>query len=393
MPWKEVRPMDQKTLFIAGYLQGDKMFAELCRLYGISRKTGYKWISRYEQDGFKGLDELSRKPHSCPHRTPYTIRKEIIELRQRRIKPGPKKIQSMLLKRHSEPEIPSKTTIYNILNAEGLVEKRKLRRHIPPSAKPIRIGSDPNDLWTADFKGQFLTGDRQWCFPLTVMDDASRYLLGCQALLGTGTKGVKEQFDKLFRDYGLPRRIRTDNGVPFASLSTAGLSQLSIWWIRLGIIPERIERGRPQQNGNHERMHRTLKNAAIRPPEKHRVMQQQAFDRFRLEYNEERPHESLKQATPASRYRLSHRRMPDRIPELEYPNHYRVVHVSSHGVAYSFGKFIYVGHLLTGERVGLDEISDGVWNLYFGPVLLGHFDVREATNKWGYIKLKCNPCT
>lgn len=388
MPWKEVRPMDQKTLFIAGYLEGSRMFGELCRFYGISRKTGYKWIARYERDGLLGLEELSRKPHSCPHRTPYSIRKEIIELRQKRIKPGPKKIQSLLLKRHSESEIPSKTTIYNILNMEGLVEKRRLRRHVPPGVKPVKTGRDPNDLWTADFKGQFLTGDRKWCFPLTVMDDVSRYLLGCQGLAGTATQGVKEQFDKLFREYGLPLRIRTDNGVPFASLSTAGLSQLSIWWIRLGIIPERIEKGRPQQNGNHERMHRTLKNAAIKPAEETTARQQQAFNRFRIEYNEERPHESLKQETPASRYRPSPRRMPARLPELEYPGHYRVIHVSSHGVAYSFGRFIYVGHLLTGERVGLDEIDNGIWNVYFGPVCLGHFDVRGATNKWGYIKLK-----
>lgn len=393
MPWKEVRPMDQKTLFIASYLEGGRMFAELCRVYGISRKTGYKWVSRYERDGFKGLDELSSKPHSCPHRTPYAIRKEIIELRSKRIKPGPKKIQSLLSKRHAECEIPSKTTIYNILRFEGLVERRKLRRHVPPGTKPLKTGKDPNDLWTADFKGQFLTGDRQWCFPLTVMDNVSRYLLGCQGLAGTATDAVKKQFDTLFRDYGLPLRIRTDNGVPFASLSTGGLSQLSIWWIRLGIIPERIEKGRPQQNGNHERMHRTLKSAAIKPPEKTRASQQQAFDRFRMEYNEERPHESLSQETPASRYRPSPRRMPERLPELEYPSHYKVVHVSSHGVAYSFGRFIYVGHLLTGECIGMNEIADGVWNLYFGPVPLGSFDVRDATNKWGYIKLKCNPCT
>ena len=393
MPWKEVRPMDQKMLFIAGYLRDDRMFSELCRLYGISRKTGYKWISRYERHGFQGLEELSSKPHSCPHQTPYFMRKEIIELRQKRIKPGPKKIQSLLLKRYTESDIPSKTTIYNILRSEGLVESRKLRRHVPPGVKPLKAGRDPNDLWTADFKGQFLTGDRQWCFPLTVMDDVSRYLLGCKGLSGTGTQGSKEQFDKLFREYGLPLRIRTDNGVPFASLSTAGLSQLSIWWIRLGIIPERIDKGRPQQNGNHERMHRTLKDAVIKPPEKTMARQQQAFERFQVEYNEDRPHESLSQETPASRYRPSPKRMPKRLPELEYPGHYRVTPISSHGVVYCFGKMIYVGHLLIGERIGMDEIDDGVWNLYFGPVHLGRIDLREGKNKWGYMKLKCNPCT
>jgi putative transposase len=388
MPWKEVKPMNEKTLFIADYVQGDKMFAELCRLYGISRKTGYKWISRYERDGFHGLDELSRKPHSCPHRTPYAIRKEIMALRQKRINPGPKKIQTLLLKKYAEADIPSKTTIYNILRLEGLVKTRKLRRHIPPGPKPFEPAREPNDLWTADFKGQFLTGDRQWCFPLTVMDDVSRYLLGCRGLDGTGTPAVKKEFDKLFREYGLPLRIRTDNGVPFASLSTAGISQLSKWWIRLGIVPERIERGKPQQNGNHERMHRTLKDAVIKPPAKTRAKQQGAFDRFRMEYNEERPHESLGQETPASKYRTSFRHMPKRLPELEYPNHYRIASVLTHGIVSCFGKMIYVGHLLTGERVGMDEVDDGVWIVYYGPVRLGRFDLRDGKNKWGYMKLK-----
>lgn len=387
MPWKEVKPMDEKALFIADYINGGRTFAELCRLYGISRKTGYKWVSRYEREGFRGLDELSSKPHSCPHRTPYPIRKEIIELRQKRIKPGPKKIQSLLSKRYAEGT-PSKTTIYNILRLEGLVEKRKLRRHVPPGPKPFEPVRDPNDLWTADFKGQFLTGDGQWCFPLTVMDDVSRYLLCCQGLAGTGTQGVKKEFDKLFREYGLPLRIRTDNGVPFASLSTGGISQLSKWWIRLGIVPERIDRGKPQQNGNHERMHRTLKDVAIQPPAKTRARQQGTFNTFRTEYNEVRPHESLGQETPASKYRSSPRRMPERLPELEYPGHYRIASVSSHGVVYCFGRIIYVGHLLTGEHIGMDEIDDGVWNLYYGPVRLGRFDLRESTNKWGYMNLK-----
>lgn len=388
MPWKEVKPMDEKTLFIAEYVQGDKMFAELCGLYGISRKTGYKWISRYKRDGFHGLEELSRKPHLCPHRTPYAIRKEIIDLRQKRINPGPKKIQTLLLKKYAEADIPSKTTIYNILRFEGVVKTRKLRRHIPPGPKPFEPAREPNDLWTADFKGQFLTGDSRWCFPLTVMDDVSRYLLGCRGLDGTGTQAVKEEFDKLFREYGLPLRIRTDNGVPFASLSTAGISQLSKWWIRLGIVPERIERGKPQQNGNHERMHRTLKDAAIKPPAKTRARQQGAFDQFRIEYNEERPHESLGQETPASKYRTSPRRMPKRLPELEYPGHYRIASVLTHGIVSCFGKMIYVGHLLTGERIGMNEIDDGVWIVYYGPVRLGRFDLRDGNNKWGYMKLK-----
>jgi transposase InsO family protein len=305
------------------------------------------------------------------------------------MRPGPKKIQTLLYAQHPEWIIPSKTTIYNILRREGLVEKRKLRRRVPAETKPFGPVHEPNDLWSADFKGQFLTGDKTWCFPLTVMDHESRYLLDCRALPGTAMQAVRDAFERMFREYGLPRRIRTDNGVPFASQSVRGISHLSRWWIRLGIVPERIEKGKPQQNGNHERMHRTLKDAALRPPAGTSTRQQEVFDEFRNEYNEERPHEALEQKTPASRYRPSPRRMPEQLPELEYPGYYRLATVSSHGVMYCFGRFIYVGHVLTGERVGLEETKDGIWNVYFGPLLLGHVDLTEGKkNRHGYERLK-----
>lgn len=390
MPWKEVKPMEQKILFIADYVRGGKSFMELCRSYGISRKIGYKWVERYHAEGVEGLYERSRKPHLSPQTTPYSICKEIVAIRTKgRMHPGPKKIQALMCAQHPEWPIPSKTTIYNILRREGLVEKRKLRRRVPAETKPFGPVHEPNDLWSADFKGQFLTGDGRWCYPLTIMDHESRYLLECRALPGTAMQAVQNAFERLFREYGLPRRIRTDNGVPFASHSVRGISHLSRWWIRLGILPERIEKGKPQQNGNHERMHRTLKDAALRPPARTSACQQEVFDEVRREYNEERPHEALDQKTPASRYRPSLRRMPERLPELEYPGHYRLATVSSHGVMYCFGRFIYVGHVLTGERVGLEEIKDGIWNTYFGPLVLGYVDLTERKkNRHGYERLK-----
>ena len=382
--------MEQKILFIADYLRSGRSFAELCRSYGISRKVGYKWVGRYREGGMDALHERSRKPLQSPQSTPYSICKEIIELRtKRRIKPGPKKIQALLYAQHPDWSVPSKTTIYNILRREGLVEKRKLRRRVPAEPKPFGPAHEPNDLWSADFKGQFLTGDGKWCYPLTIMDHASRYLLDCHALPGTALQAVRNEFERIFREYGLPSRIRTDNGVPFASQGVRGISHLSRWWIRLGILPERIEKGKPQQNGNHERMHRTLKEAVLRPPTGTSAQQQEVFDEFRNEYNEERPHEALDQKPPASRYRPSLRQMPDQLPDLEYPGYYRIATISSHGVMYCFGRFIYVGHILTGERVGMEEIRDGLWNVYFGPLLLGYFDLKEGKkNQYGYERLK-----
>jgi putative transposase len=390
MPWKEVKPMEQKILFIADHLRGGRTFAELCRSYGISRKVGYKWIDRFQDEGVEGLHERSRKPHLSPQSTPYSICKEIIAIRTcRRILPGPKKIQAILRAQHPEWTIPSKTTIYNILHREGLVEKRRVRRRIPAEPRPGGQVQEPNDLWSADFKGQFLTGNGTWCYPLTVMDHRSRYLLDCRALPGTATAAVRDAFERLFREYGLPRRIRTDNGVPFASHSVRGISHLSRWWIRLGILPERIEKGKPQQNGNHERMHRTLKAATLRPPARTSARQQTLFDEFREEYNEERPHEALGQRTPGSTYCRSPRPLPAQLPELEYPAYYRVATISSHGAMYCFGRIVYVGHILTGERVGLEEIDSGIWNAYFGPLLLGHINLREEKkNRHGYECLK-----
>lgn len=390
MPWKEVNPMQQRVLFIADYLRQTSSVSDLCRSYGISRKTGYKWIGRYQESHLEGLNERSSRPHHSPTQVPFRIQQEIIELRQQfQATPGPKKLLALLAERYPDTELPSKTTIYNILHREGLVTPRRRRRRVSPYPQPFSPVHAPNELWSVDYKGQFKLRNGHWCYPLTVMDHDSRYLCGCDALKGPRSADTKQCFIRLFREYGLPQRIRSDNGVPFASTACAGLSRLAIWWIRLGITPERIEPGKPQQNGRHERMHRTLKQAATRPPGTSFKQQQNSFDLFRREYNEQRPHEALDQKTPASRYQGSPRHYPERLPELEYPEYYDVKRVSNNGVVYWRNHMVYISHLLKGELVGVDEIDDGLWAVHFGPIELGRFNERQReTNRRGYLSIK-----
>lgn len=373
--------MDEKILFVADYLRQVDSFSALCQRYSISRKTGYKLVERYRQQGVDGFEERSRRPHHQPTQLPHVVQQSILELRRRgQQELGPKKIQALLKRHHPEQPVPSRTAIYNVLKRAGLIPSRHQRRRVAPSAAPPRTANAPNELWSADFKGQFLTRDGRWCYPLTVMDHASRYLLACQALPGTRLEQTQAVFKDLFRQQGLPQRLRTDNGVPFASTACGGLSRLSIWWIRLGILPERITPGRPQQNGRHERMHRTLKRDAIKPPAAHARAQQRCFDGFRSEYNTQRPHEALQQQTPASVYSASVRPYPERLPELQYPDHLGLRRVCSTGLVYWRGQAIYVGYLLANEHVGLEQVDDGVWTVHFGPVPLGQFDERLANS-------------
>lgn len=370
--------MDEKVKFIADHLRGGISHSGLCRRYSISRKTGYKWVHRYEAEALKGLNEQSRRPYSSPQRTPYVVRQAIVELRQSRRSPlGAKKIQALLRERFPDQPPPSKTTIYHILQAAGLTQPQRRRHRISPYAEPFAPVTGPNGVWSVDFKGQFQLTDGRWCYPLTLMDHYSRYLLGCHGVTGTDTRQAKRLFMRWFQTYGLPERIRSDNGVPFASRAAGGLSRLSIWWIRLGILPERIEPGKPQQNGRHERMHRTLKQATVQPPASGFQAQQRRFDAFRVDYNEERPHEALDQRPPASCYQRSPRVYPARLPEPEYPGYFVTHRVSSTGVIYAHNGQVYLSHLLAGERVGLEQIDDGVWDAYFGPIRLGTYNQRQ----------------
>lgn len=382
MPWKEVNPMDEKLLFIADYLRQRDSMRALCEHFGISRKTGYKWLQRYRQQGIDGLQSLSRRPHECPNQVPFAIREAIIELRQSGLDVrGPKKIQVLLKQRFGASACPSKTTIYKILHAHDLVPKQARRRTIPRTTAPFAPVHEANDLWTVDFKGQFTTEDGHWVYPLTTMDHHSRFLLSCQACAGTRLIPVRRAFQRLFQRYGLPRRIRSDNGTPFASNSVAGLSQLSVWWIELGIVPERITPGKPQQNGRHERMHRTLKQAVCVPPATNRRQQQLAFDRFRQDYNHERPHEALGQQYPSQCYQPSPRSMPKHRSKLTYPAWFRTAHVEGNGLIHFEGAQVYVGSVLQKKWVGLEAIDDGMWRVYFGSVLLGRVNLRQQNDQ------------
>jgi putative transposase len=390
MPWIEVRPMDQKILFVADWLRGVSSVSDLCEIYNISRKTGYKWLKRYDQSGVDGLHEVSRKPHQSPHQTPYSIRQAILDLRTcGGMILGPKKIQVLLKKRFPNELPPSKTTIYNILHAEGMVPKRRRKQRVAPFPKPFAPDRGVNDIWSTDFKGQFRLKSGKYCYPLTVMDHHSRYLLCCHGMVGPRFFETQAAFKRLFERYGLPERIRTDNGVPFASRAAGGLSRLSIWWISLGILPERIDPGKPQQNGRHERMHRTLKQAATHPPKQSFRAQQKQFDFFRESYNCERPHEALGQQTPASCYQPSGRIYTTVPEELTYPEYFAVRRVQDNGTISMRGNMVYITHLLKGYKIGLDEIEQGVWDAYFGPVRLGRFDERDVKRKSAsYLSLK-----
>jgi putative transposase len=371
MPWEQSLPMDQKTQFVSEYLRATISFTELCDRYGISRKTGYKWIDRYRSEGPVGLAERSRRPHSSPDQTPEPLRLAIIEARRRHPSWGAKKLLKHLKSKDSKADWPSRWTICEILRRAGLVRQRTRRRIPGHPGKPISIATAPNDLWCVDFKGQFKTRDGRYCYPLTVTDRYSRYLLGCQALLSTETEGAQATFLQLFKKYGLPKAIRSDNGTPFASIALGRLSELSVWWIRLGIRPELIQPGKPQQNGQHERMHRVLKAETARPPAANLSQQQRWFDRFSDQYNRLRPHEGIDLQTPASLYVPSTRPLPAVPPPLVYPAHFETRLVSKNSGIRWHDKWVAVSTTVAGLHIGLEEIDHGLWDVYLDPVKLG----------------------
>lgn len=377
MPWRDATPMNQRTQFIADHLRDVLSITELCALYGIARKTGYKWIDRYLRHGPAGLEERSRRPQRAPNATSEEIVAAILDARRHHPRWGGKKLLALLQKRHPQWNLPGRSTACDILKRHGMVPLRRPRRRLGHPGKPTSQILAPNDVWSADFKGQFRTGDGRYCYPLTVTDGFSRYLLGCQALPSTASDGAKPVFTRLFREYGLPHRIRTDNGVPFATTTLARLSTLSAWWIRLGVLPELIEPGHPEQNGRHERMHRTLKAETTRPAAGSLAAQQRRFNGFREEFNHERPHEALDQETPAACYEPSPRSMPDRLPPLEYPDRFEVRYVSGNGGIRWNSQWVNVSTVCIGEYVGLEEIDDGLWNVYFGPLRLGRLSERH----------------
>jgi putative transposase len=377
MPWMETAPMKERMRFVTDWERDLYSMVELCERYGVSRKTGYKWVERYEREGLDGLQERSRAPHRCPHRIAPDVATAICAARRQHPSWGPEKLLHWLKPRHPELELPAPSTAGDLLARRGLVKKRRRRRHYShPGVVPLTT-HQPNDLWTADFKGHFRTRDGIYCYPLTVADQHTRYLLGCHGLLSTKGRGVRPIFDRLFREYGLPRAIRTDNGVPFATTGIHGLSQLNVWWIRLGIQHQRILPASPQQNGAHERMHRTLKAATARPPQGHLPAQQRAFNRFRILYNEERPHQFLDGRTPASLYQPSPRPYTGNLPPIEYPGHYIPKRVTNAGTIRFKTRLLFLANSLKQHIVGLEEVEDGVWSIHFCNVLLARVDERD----------------
>jgi transposase InsO family protein len=378
MAWKGVTVSEQRENFLRDY--GLKYFSltELAESYSISRRTAYKWIERYEELGRRGLEDQSRRPHSCPWQTPEVIAEELVKLREKHPNWGPKKLLDLMERKHRHWELPSVTTAANILAAHGLVRERHRARRAHPGC-PKGVAAGPNDIWASDYKGQFRLGNGQYCFPQTVSDLSTRFLLGCDGHPQVSLELTKAHFTRLFLTYGLPGRMRTDNGIPFASNALARLSALSVWEIKLGIYPELIEPGRPQQNGIHERMHRTLKQETTHPPGSSQKGQQEKFDAFRKEFNEERPHEALQMLRPAEVYRPSPREMPRRIQSYDYPKQFLVRRVSRCGTIRVFGKQAFLSQTLNEQDVGLEEIDDGLFEVYFCFYLIGRYELR--TNK------------
>jgi transposase InsO family protein len=368
--------MTERHRFITDARQRVASFTELCRHYGISRTTGYKWLHRADQSGLDYLQELSRRPQTCPHATPPDLVEKLVDARRHHPDWGPRKLLKLLRRQDRHQPWPARSTVAALLRRHGLVLPRRRRTYPGHPGRPLTPMSAPNVIWSADYKGEFKTGDGRDCYPLTLQDGFSRYLLSCRGLTGTTTAECRPVFTRLFQEYGLPEILRTDNGVPFATGALGRLSQLSVWWIRLGISPELIEPGQPQQNGRHERMHRTLKRATAHPPAPTRRSQQLRFDAFRLEYNTVRPHEALHDETPASLYTRSPRPYPTTLPPLEYPGHYEVRLVSANGGIRWQHHWVNVSHVLAGESVGLVEIDSAEWDLYFGPLKLGRFHER-----------------
>lgn len=377
MPWKETSLMDQRIGFIHDFNEDLYTITELAQHYGIARKTAYKWIDRFEVEGGKGLHDRSKTPQNSPSRTSGELVEAVLEARNKHQTWGPKKLLALLEKRFPGKQLPARCTVANILKKHGLVRKRRRSQKREHPGRPLTAMLAPNDIWTVDFKGQFRTLDGLYCYPLTMVDGFSRYLLACQGLDRITLAQSKEVFRRVFIEFGLPAIIRSDNGIPFASKALHRLTKLSVWWIKLGVLPELIEPARPTQNGRHERMHRTLKAETTLPRAGNLVAQQRRFNAFRQEYNEVRPHEALNMATPASCYKPSPRPFPKKLPVFEYPPHFEVRRVSRNGGIRWHSNWLNVGQILAEEYVAFEEVDNETWDVYFGPVWLGVMYERE----------------
>lgn len=376
MPWKIINTMDQKIQLIADWQSGYFSVTDLSNKYGISRPIIYKWVYRYEEYGLDGLKEQSRKPFNSPNQAEDDIIQLIVKEKLKNRNRGPKKIYNQLKMQYPDINWPAPSTIGEHLKKHGLVKDRKRRLRVPPYTEPFKLCQAPNSVWSADYKGQFYMRNGHVCYPLTISDNHSRYLLKCKGLPGPRYQPTRKEFESAFREYGLPDAIRVDNGTPFASKGVGGLSRLSVWWIQLGIAPERIDKGCPEQNGRHERMHRTLKAEAINQALNMKEQQKQ-FDWFRFDYNYNRPHESLNQKPPADYYNKSEREYIEKPVLPGYDHSFIVRRVCSGGDIKLNGHRYYLTELLFGQDVGLKETADGQLTIYYSFQPIGTIDLRK----------------
>jgi transposase InsO family protein len=375
MPWEVSGVLEKRKQFLAEFATGEWTMSDLCRAHGITRPTGYAVVRRYAQAGERGLEEQSRAPQRHPNQTPAEIEAQVLALRRKHPRWGPRTLKKLL--EDAGICCPAASTVGELLDREGLTNHRVKRRKVEPYQQPFQLVGAPNDEWAGDFKGWMRTGDGERIDPLTISDTCSRYLLRCQAVEKTNAEQVQAIFEAAFREYGMPRAMRTDNGPPFASRAIAGLSRLSVWWIKLGIVPQRIEPGHPEQNGRHERMHRTLKEATVSPPRANRRAQQRAFDQFRQEYNQLRPHQGLAMQTPNAVYNSSPRPYPARVREPEYDTAMKVRRVFKHGQFFWQHHDVFISKVLYGERIGLLPIDDRYYRVYFATTPIARLDTRR----------------
>jgi len=371
--------VEKRRQFVEQWLSEEWTMTELCARHGISRQAGYNTLARYQQAGWEGVEERSRAPLRHPNRTGAEIEQQIVELRHQHMRWGPRKLKAVLERQQPDRTWPAVSTMGELLRREGLVIARKKRRRTDPYTAPFAAADAPNRVWCGDFKGWGRTQDGVRIDPLTLTDACSRYLLRCQAVEKTDTERAQAIFEAAFREYGLPEAIRTDNGAPFASRAIAGLSRLAVWWMKLGIEPERIQPAHPEQNGRHERMHLTLQQETMSPMAANRRAQQRRFEQFRREFNEQRPHEALDMRTPASCYAPSPRPYPARVSEPEYGSSMIVRRVSPGGQFMWKTHDVFLSETLRGERIALQPIDDRWYTIYFAEFALGHFDHRTRT--------------
>src|ERR1039457_6350883 len=376
MPWKDSRIVDQRLQFLSSYQKKEMSLSDLCREFEVSRPTGYRWINRYKEVGPEGLLDRSRKPHGCSHATSEATENAILALRSKHPSWGARKLKARLEKVQPRVNWPAASTFGNILHRAGLTNPKQKKRRTTPCSEPFSDVTAPNQLWCMDFKGYFSTGDGTRCDPFTITDAHSRYLIRCQTVSRMDLSQVVSVCEAAMREYGMPARIRTDNGAPFAGTGLLGLSKLSLSWTKMGIVHERIQPGRPQQNGRHERMHRTLKEDTTRPAALTLRLQQKKFDRFRQVFNYERPHEGLNNATPGSVYQPSSVLLPRNAIEFVYSHGFMLRRVNNSGDISWHKDRVFIGEVFRFEILGFEQVDEDFYKVYFRDVEIGEFDAE-----------------